>query len=346
MNVLLVGPRIADFDPGYNQSIANAFKQDGHTTEILEYFEPSPPGIWNRMLIDVPRIWGIDAGLDRYIRRFNERLIETSQAFNPDLVVVIKGNKVLTETLKAMKGRVKVLWCYDTIRQSHVSAEQIKQYDKRYAFEQSDLAWAKENMQAEFDYLPMAFDPTTYYPMEGVARDVDVFFVGAYYPNRRETLERLAEDFPDLNLKFLGRHVRYKQPSSWVKAIQYKLHGKGDVFINRCLDAAEVNKMYNRSKICLNMHHAQSKSSYNPRAYEILGSGSFQLSDGVADDRHESMELTECYQDYDQLKEKIREHLAKDPMDHETLMAARDRAVEAHSFANRTRKIMDDIRQL
>lgn len=45
------------------------------------------------------------------------------------------------------------------------------------------------------------------------------------------------------------------------------------------MESSEVNNLYSRAKICINLHHEQSKDGCNQRFYEILASESFQIVD-------------------------------------------------------------------
>src|SRR5262249_8494923 len=157
----------------------------------------------------------------------------------------------------------------------------LRCYDHRYVFEAGDVSWLAEHYKLDARFLPMAFDPEVHYPLSQTVRDFDVFFVGKYYPSRRRTLERLAKDFPNLTLRFYGRHVRYREPTTWLRALYYNAIGHGRVFVNKSLEPDRVNLMYARSKICINMHHAQSDLGCNPRVFEIMGAGAFQLVDAT-----------------------------------------------------------------
>src|ERR1019366_6954191 len=118
------------------------------------------------------------------------------------------------------------------------------------------------------------------------------------YPNRRVILEHLVDDFPGLILRFYGRNVRYREPRTWARHLRYIAMGLGDIFVNQSLNPVDINRMYSRSKICLNIHHAQSEAGCNPRVFEIMGAGAFQLVDDVPYIKRDLGNALVTYEDY------------------------------------------------
>ncbi len=307
---VLVAPVVADFDPGYNQSIARVLEAHGFDVKSSTFFVPSPPGVINRIRIDLGTRLGFAAYYRNYVRDYNASLRLLLGAHRPDLVLVIRGGTVFPETLDAIQGAVKVLWLHDRVQRSGLTEAQLRCYQHRFLFEGNDVDWLKETYGLDSEFLPVGFDPEIYHPVEGVPRDVDVFFIGAYYPARRATLESLARDFKGKVFKFYGRNLRYREPVSWVKALAlYPLHYPG-TFVNRSLHAPAINRFYARAKICLNMHHQQSEQGCNPRVFEIMGAGAFQLVDAIPFVKQHFDGLVETYQGYDQLCSKIERCLA------------------------------------
>ena len=237
MKALVIGPAIPDFDPGYNNSIARALVQCGFETEVLEFFVTTPPGVMNRIRIDAAMLLGYRKYYDKYVAWFNSRVLASYQTHRPDLVFVVRGNKLSAETVDAMSSAIRVLWCQDVVRRCDIAVEQLRAYDLRYVFDASDMSWLAEQYGLEARHLLMGFDPEMYFP-HSQPKDIDVSFVGAYYPSRRTTLERLAKEFPNLALRFYGRNIRYREPSTWVRNLHYRLKGQRQVFVNRSLNAA------------------------------------------------------------------------------------------------------------
>lgn len=341
--VLVVGPKVADFDPGFTRGIARAFEALGFQTKIVTFAEPSPPDFLSRLLIDGLGLFGIRKYYDRFVHKFNGHLLNIYNQYCPDIVFVLKGSKIQAETISAMKSSTNVLWCYDLARRSGISAQKAQNYSKVYCFEKSDVAWVKQHFQVDAGYLPMGYDPQVFYPLESCEKDIDVFFVGAYYPERRAFLEKMVEALPAVKFAFYGRHIRYREPKTWLKALQYRLRGKASTFVNHCLNADQVNQMYNRSKICLNIHHAQSKDSCNPRAFEISGTRSVQLADDIPYFSSNNIDCILTYSSFEHAVRLIPELLESYETRENISQQAYNWAVKQHSFQNRLRDVLNDI---
>src|ERR1019366_10294511 len=115
MKALVIGPAIPDFDPGYNNSIARALSQCGFETEIVEFFVTTPPGVGNRIRIDAAMLLDYRKYYDEYVSLFNAQVLTSYQTHRPDLVFVVRGNKLSAATLDAMSSAVRVLWCQDVV---------------------------------------------------------------------------------------------------------------------------------------------------------------------------------------------------------------------------------------
>jgi spore maturation protein CgeB len=347
MKVLIAGP-VPDFEINYNQSIARAFQSCGFSTHVLDYYVTTPPGFTNRLRIDLPLLFGVTKYYDRYVQFFNDKLLSTYKEFRPDLVLMVRGCKAAESTLKAMASSVRVIWFQDAVqrsgdfvRRSDSGLDLLHHYQHVFVFEASDAPWLAKNHGVRANFLPMAFDPDVHHPVPAARKDIDVFFVGFPYPKRRVILERLVEDFPDRNLRFYGRYLRYKQLSSWKRYVRYASNGYRRYFINKTVNPRNVNGYYARSKICINIHHDQSNEGCNPRVFEIMGAGAFQLVDDIPYVRGTMSDVLTTYEDYHELRSQIAYYL-----DHEVEREASARrgyefALRNHTFLHRIKAILD-----
>ncbi|WP_036048284.1 glycosyltransferase [Bradyrhizobium sp. Tv2a-2] len=330
MKALVIGPKNPDFDPGYNRAITDALKQVGYRASCLEFFVSTPPGFASRVKIDLARMAGIQTFYDEYVAAFNASVSTACETLRPDIVLVIRGSKIKAETLEKISA-LKILWCHDVVRRCDLTLEQLRAYDRVYVFDRSDLHWLAER-RLTGQFLPLGVDPRVYFP-RSTRKDIDVFFVGAYYPDRRETLEFLADSLPRRSLRFYGRHVKYREPTTWTKYLAYRLKGQGSVFVNRSLNAHEISQFYRRSKICINMHHSQNQFGCNPRVFEIMASGSFQICDNLAYVLDNFGSYVETYKDRWHLKDLILANL-----DDEEARESKAKAAEEFVFGNHTFK--------
>lgn len=339
MRALVVGPALADFDPHYNRSIARGLLEEGYEVDVATFYVPTPPGLVNRVRIDLGMALGRPEYYQRYVRQFNRDLVERYRRLRPDVVIVVRGCKVWPETLEAMQDSARVLWCHDAPQRCGLDGDQLRGYETRFLFDPVDVAWLADAHGLDSEFLPVGYDPAVYHPKPHVEKDIDVFFIGAYYPERRETLELLARRLSHRRLRFYGRHIRYREPKTWAKAAAYGLASPG-TFVNRSLDAPAIRDLYVRSRICLNMHHAQTQEGCNPRVFEILGSGAFQLCDELPYLRRNFDGIVPTYRGFDELCEKIETYLQDDGERERSASRGLERVLDEHTFHRRVQHIL------
>jgi len=270
--VLIVGPKYF----GYNESVAYGFNALGWQTEIIDYYEAFPKTVGNFFSYRIfPRL-NINYFKNEYIGKLNESILSSIEKEKPDYVLFIKGTFIKKETLEAIKAHSKViLWMMDSIYRYRDAYNNIDYFDAKFMFEESDVKRLKEE-NIDSIFLPMAADENNYFPMEHTEKDIDVLFVGKLYENRLQMFNRLIKKYPDLNIKIYGQYTALKKPMSFY---EYYLTDRKKYFTNSFVSPKELNKLYSRSKIALNIHHAQSQTGCNPRVFEILAAKTFQLVD-------------------------------------------------------------------
>src|SRR5262249_39062578 len=149
-----------------------------------------------------------------------------------------------------------------------------------------------------------------YHPLEGVAQDVDVGFVGSPYRNRIQTIERLLRDFPERSFCVYGRYTRYTEPKTWSRFLSIQLDPRRrKVYANRVITPLEINRLYARSKIALNIHRKGAQYGCNPRVFEIMGSGAFQITDANGYIEEHLSGVVCLYNDYTELRSLVAKYL-------------------------------------
>ena len=87
-------------------------------------------------------------------------------------------------------------------------------------------------------------------------------------------LECLVKHYPNLNIRIYGEYKPYfKNPITWL----FRRYRK--VFLNYNIPPQEVNDLYARTKIALNIHHKQTFNGANQRFFEASGAKAYQICD-------------------------------------------------------------------
>lgn len=266
--VILVGP---DFHH-YLNSIKKALEYNGIEVFEKSYIEPiGPKTLLNRLLL---KVFG-----QRYkeyrLRKFNDELINLFDREAPDAIFIVKGNTIKRDTLIRFGGAKKILWAMDAISNIPETQSTIDLYDHVFTFEKSEVDLLKEHAPNGISYLPLAVDETVFFKQIDVEKDIDLLFVGTLYYERYYFFKELFDRYPDLKVRIIGPLDNY---TTLLKI--FLKEGRIDKrFEFRNVTSVELCELYNRSKIVLNMHHRQSVYGINPRFFEIIACGAFQIVD-------------------------------------------------------------------
>ena len=262
---------------GYQDSVARAFETLGYAVRVETYDEPVHPfrGInkWRHKLA-----WDKERVKQENRLKYDAYIKQVYDDYRPDIVFSYNGLILLDERLDYFRQRSKVIiWMYDSVQRADRTpcVEHINHADAVFCFEQSDVDFY-ERMGRKSYFLPLACDTSIYYPIETVRKDIDILFVGTIYTSQRRIriLEMLADHYPDKKLLFYGGYkLIEKDPVGWMT------RGWKNVFTNKNVPPAEVNRLFARTKVALNIHHEQTRNGANQRLFEASGAGAYQICD-------------------------------------------------------------------
>ena len=328
--VLLIGPQCFN----YNQSIAAAFDNQTFEVKIIDYAEQfGQIRLRNKIayFISADRI----RTTARLLAKLNKYILTIYNQYHPDIVLIIKGDTIVEETVLEMNRSKKVLWMLDGIYYNPQSIKLVDKMDAVFLFEKSDEESVK-NINKNTYYLPSAYDDQIFKKLQ-LTKDIDILFIGTLHASRIKLLEKIHQEFPHLVMKvFYERYRFYKSPLKYLKSLKDK------IFINRFVSPAEANVLYNRSKVCLNMHHEQSVYGINPRFFEILGANSLQFVDQkpfIVD--YFSGYSIKTYKNEAGLFQMIREQFSKNEQQEDHSLY--DMVNKNHTYRNRIEYIMNKI---
>jgi len=193
-----------------------------------------------------------------------------------------------------------------------------------------------------FNYLPLAASPDFHRKVELSEEEKETFgsdisFVGAGYYNRRKFFEGLI----DLDFKIWG--------NEWngAKSLEKLIQRNGER-----IDPEEIVKIFNASKINLNLHssvHHEGVNPYgdfvNPRTFEIAACEAFQLVDYRSElpSLFEINEEIVCFNDLSDLRKKITYYLKNEKERLDIARRAKERVIKEHTYEHRMEQMINFI---
>lgn len=329
-----------------------ALTQLGHTVTRLEYGRRlnESPGLRQRAR---RRLLGSQQfGLERLLeanRQDNLELVRTCTQERPDVVLLIRGDVYLPETIHYIAENLKapvLNWCGDDPSWFPNILGSLRLYARFFIVDPFYLPLARQMGAKDPLYLPHAADPEAYQPYELSTQEkdelaCDVIFVGD------------------------SRHVMGHLPENWHRAdtieavarlgTVLRVYGKGweslpeDYAVKRSicgrslLPAERVARSYRAARIVLNVHHPQLPQGCNQRTFEAPACGAFSL----VDDRTELGKLlvpgeeVAVFSDVDDLKTKIAHYLANDSERAAIAARGRERVLAEHTYAHRMKALLE-----
>lgn len=284
------------------------------------------------------------------IESFNETIPEAVRELEPDFVLVIQGAFVKPETVRWIREETNatpILWSYDELDRLRLTRQSVDYYESAYLFKPPSHS---EFQGANVKPLPLAHDDSVYDVVDSEDDpSIDVSFVGSLTNSRRRELFSQIVNKLDANVAIWSPAWTWTNP---VLLYRYKIKRRelSSHINNTVIDHATVNEVYNRSKICLNIHKAWKADSEEPvglnmRTFEVPGAGGFQLVDEVTSlDSHFNVgdELV-TYSGTDDLLEKIRYYLDADEERNAIARRGYRRAKDEHTFDDRLDVILEGL---
>ncbi len=348
MRIFLIGPH---WDTGrWTEYCAAALERNGHDVRAFTYSasQARPVSVFGRLR---RRLLGTDRfQIQRVLRaqqRDNLAVIDLAGRHRPELVIVLKGEVLLPETidrLRAIADGPIVQWCGDDPSWFPGIVAAAHLYDRFFLAEPTHAAdLAPRGVTAEF--LPHAADPAAWAPDDladpGTEEHFDVVFVGdsrhqmGHLPANRERVNLIETVAAmDVRMAIWGRGWDKLAPASAAR----RCH-RGPTL----LPAAAVSSAYRAAKIVLNVHHPQMREGVNMRTFEIPAAGAFQLSDYKSrmDELFDVGQEIAVFRDRNKLADRVRDNLA-DPDSRRAIAQAGHRRVERdHTYRVRMRQLVE-----
>jgi spore maturation protein CgeB len=282
-------------------------------------------------------------------------LLEDILAFEPDLVVVMKGHHVSLTALAALRklGIPTALWTFDDPYELEANLEIAGGYDAVFTEEARCLEAYRASGGRGVFQLPLGCDQDLHRPAPSAdpKYESDFCFVGAGYPNRIALLEALEPMLKSRRVRLFGDWSRLDR-DSW-------LHG---CVVPGFLSDAEVVKYYSGAKIVLNIHRDPAEPGYerlnpsgvsadgaNCRVFEIAAAGAFQLVDSGRSDLSRHFDIGRELVRFDgpaDLARNVEHFLAHDEERRAIAEAGRRRALRDHTYDRRVAELLERVQSL
>ncbi|WP_027183334.1 CgeB family protein [Desulfovibrio inopinatus] len=279
-----------------------------------------------------------------FVQFLSKAILAKVETFEPDLVLSMAQAPLSRQALKRLR-RDKVptaMWFVEDHRVFPYWEVFAPLYDFFFVIQKEPFLSKLAGIGVENAmYLPMAADPNHHRPLELTVQEKrkygsDISFLGAGYPNRRVAFRELL----GFDLKIWG--TEWDGDANLAPYVQEE---------GRRIDPATAVKIYNASKINLNLHSSMQAKTLvtgddfvNPRTFELAMCGAFQLVDNrqLLSEHFSSDELV-TFDSMEGLKAQIDTMLRDEDARHVMAQRARTRALAEHTYAARMQCLLDFV---
>lgn len=254
----------------------------------------------------------------------NEDLKRMALREKPDLFFAIKGELIAPETVMFIKAQGAKCVLFDNDDFQAWKPGLYKEFDTVFT-PCMDLLPKYDKLGVAARWLFYPYSPRIHRKL-GIPKKYDMVYVGTYYPERAE----IVKAFHDIGMPVFG--------NGWEKAgIQ-----------TQRINALEMVRLYNESKIVLNLHQEEMKKhkvGFNLRISEALGCSAFVLTDhcpGMEEFFKDGEHLVEFDPtDIQDLFRKVRIYTSQDELREKIAQAGHER-VEQFSIDNLLHEVLTD----
>lgn len=275
------------------------------------------------------------------LRRLNNKLISLAFRYAPDLCLIAGGYRVFSETIVKIKERGirTALWTIDAPRDFQPLIDVAPLYDFIFCGGTEAQELLAEAGIKKTHWIPFACDPEFHKPEDVNSEEKkiwgsDVTFVGSFYPNRAQILEKIV----DFNLKVWGPAWDKLRGESPLRKIAKDTQLKPEEWI----------KILSSSKIGIVIHYQDGKIpcyQATPKVFEALACKSFLLVDDQKDVRSlfEDGRHLVIFKDTEDLRKKITHYLNHPEERKNIVEKGYEELMQKHTYLHRLRQMLNII---
>ena len=315
---------------------SDALEQIGHTVGIFTYND-------ERISSRVPLLKNVERALTRKF------LMKKISVFAPQLILVIKGDRIHLEVILNVKERFRIPIANYWIDDPHyvdVSRTISPSYDFFFTNDPDCVQIHKESGCPHVGFLSFGCVSNLHRKVQLSQEEYkeygsDICFAGTVSEGRLEALETLS----DYDLRIWSPRVvfSFKEDYQIVRNALPASSPLYDKFTNRAVWGEELVKVYNASKIVLNIHSPQPVPIM--RDFEVTGCGAFLLTDYARE--LETMfkpgKEIACANSMDQLREMVDYYLTHSKERDEMARKGQERAYRDHTYVTRMQELISFV---
>ncbi len=275
----------------------------------------------------------------------SEVYLHEMQRFDPHICFFPAQSPVtipLLQHIRQMNKAVTAFWFVEDYRRFAYWKDYAPHFERFYGIQKGIFLDQLRQLGAHNPkYLPMAADEDVHRPLDLTDEEIeefgaDVAFMGAGYPNRREMFAQLL----NYNLKIWG--------TDW----DHPMLGKVVQRDGARISIGDSVKIYNATKININLHSSMNRDIFemdgdfiNPRTFEIMACGGFQLVDKrlLLPELFTEGEEIVTFDSLSDLREKIDFYLSHSHERKRIAEAGRRKVLSQHTYTHRMRSVLTDL---
>lgn len=244
-----------------HKSFINALSHN-HQISCFEFLGHTSSRFLNKI------IWKIDILKKYFNRRVNKKFKKKVASEKPDVLFIIKGNAIKSETLKKIRQHyphlVLINYNPDSPFNTNSSEKEVEKsialYDIYCTYSHQLVNQISNAGCKQVLYSPFAVDNKLIYPVKNEKYLYDISFIGNGDVDRQQKVVNLFAN-SSLSLNVFGK--------TWKKKPYLNLYTQRN--------GIEFLKTISQSKININLLRKQNEGSVNMRTFEIPAAGGFMF---------------------------------------------------------------------
>ena len=282
---------------------------------------------------------------ERWHRQRERALLTATRRIKPDLILLLKGERISPETLQSlarMAPRSLVTWWVDDPFHYPQFLQSLPLFEHVFIFDRSYLRPLQQAGARDAHFLPCACDDTIFWPRplnrsQQSPYRCDIVFVAWYYANRVEIVNALRE----FHVNIWGVGWNSAEARASLNGAEHRV-----IRSSRFVPDERAASIYSAATIGLNIHDVQSRyAGLNARTFEVLATGTFELTDAVAgmEELLVPGEEIVAYRSPEEARDLVRYYLRHPELRLRIAARGRARTLREHTYVHRMRQLLHTV---